>query len=79
MESWDCIGAKATFCTEKDCNTGDKYYSGWNATNNDTRGLGIKWVEVEETDDEWIDAMWTVFEDEDCKGRSAILPIQYGM
>ena len=76
--SWDCVGAEAKFCTEKHCNGGEAYYSGYSSTNNDTTGLGIKWVEVSEPDYDWFVSKWTVFEKDNCEGRSALLPIYEG-
>ena len=76
--SWDCPGAEAKFCTEKHCNGGEVYYGGWSSTNNDTTGLGIKWVEVSRFNFDDFQGKWTVFEKENCEGRSALLPINEG-
>ena len=55
----------------------DFHYSGWVAENNDASNLEISGVIVSDDDVAWLKEFWTIFEDLDCTGGSALLPVAY--
>ena len=72
VQSWECHWAYATLCTQ---NCGRTSYSSNIAYNDDVSRLNLKEVYVEGKDSNWAEGFWTIYEGEDCKGRSAILPV----
>ena len=67
------------FCRTENCDQEfDKYYSGFNAENNDVV-LPFRYVYVSansHTEDVgWAETFWTVYTEPLCRGASAILPV----
>ena len=77
IKSWVCHYAYATFCRDEHCR-GSTFYSGQIAYNDDVEDLNIKSIYVESAPTSWAETFWTIYENDDCTGKSAILPIRPG-